>query len=51
LVQKYEKKTYAEALTGTENPNRYWSGLKIKLKQEGFQLYDFIVQLKLVIKG
>jgi hypothetical protein len=48
LVQKYEKKTYVEALTGTENPNRYWSDLKIKLKQEGFQLYDFIVQLKLV---
>lgn len=37
----------AGALTGTENPNRYWSDLKIKLNQEGSQLYDFIVQLKL----
>jgi DNA-damage-inducible protein D len=35
------------ALIGTNNPNRYWSDLKIKLNQEGFQLYDFIVQLKL----
>jgi hypothetical protein len=34
-------------LSGTENPNRYWSDLKIKLNQEGSQLYDFIVQLKL----
>ncbi|MDD2531823.1 MAG: BRO family protein [Candidatus ainarchaeum sp.] len=38
----------AYALTGTENPNRYWSDLKIKLNQEGSQLYDFIVQLKLL---
>ncbi|MFA6268713.1 MAG: BRO family protein [archaeon] len=36
------------ALTETENPNRYWSDLKIKLNQEGSQLYDFIVQLKLL---
>ncbi len=35
------------ALSGTDNPNRYWSDLKIKLNQEGSQLYDFIVQLKL----
>jgi DNA-damage-inducible protein D len=35
------------ALSGTDNPNRYWSDLKIKLNQEGTQLYDFIVQLKL----
>jgi len=37
----------AGALTDSENPNRYWSDLKIKLNQEGSQLYDFIVQLKL----
>ena len=34
-------------LTGSENPRRYWSDLKIKLKDEGSELYDFIVQLKL----
>ena len=38
-----------EALTDSENPRRYWSDLKRKIKKEGFiQLYDFIVQLKLV---
>lgn len=26
---------------------RYWSYLKIKLAEEGFQLYEIIVQLKL----
>lgn len=37
------------ALTDSENPRRYWSDLKRKIKKEGFiQLYDFIVQLKLV---
>ncbi len=36
-----------EALTGSTMPRRYWSDLKIKLHGEGFQLYDFIVQLKL----
>lgn len=37
-------------LTGVENPRRYWSDLKIKLREEGIQneLYDKIVQLKLV---
>lgn len=36
------------ALTNSSNPNRYWSDLKIKLKNEGFnELYDFIVRLKL----
>ena len=37
------------ALTGSKNPRRYWSDLKIKLSAEGYdiQLYDFIVQLKL----
>src|SRR3989338_3823348 len=28
-------------------PRRYWSDLKIKLKEEGFELYDKIVQLEL----
>lgn len=36
------------ALTGSENPRRYWSDLKRKLKSEGAaQLYENIVQLKL----
>ena len=37
------------ALTGSKNPRRYWSDLKIKLSDEGYdiQLSDFIVQLKL----
>ena len=35
-------------LSGTENPRRYWSDLKRKLKAEGAtQLYENIVQLKL----
>ena len=33
-------------LTDSNEPRRYWSGLKIKLKNEGNQLYDKIVQLK-----
>lgn len=36
------------ALTGTSIPRRYWSDLKAKLIQEGSQLYEKIVQLKLV---
>lgn len=37
-----------EALSDTENPRRYWSDLKRKLKAEGAtQLYENIVQLKL----
>lgn len=38
------------ALTGSQNPRRYWSDLKIKLSEEGIQieLYDFFVQLKLI---
>jgi len=35
------------ALTESTIPRRYWSDLKINLKEEGFQLYDKIVQLKL----
>lgn len=34
-------------LTESQNPRRYWSDLKIKLKEENFQLYDFLVQLRL----
>lgn len=37
-------------LTGVDNPRRYWSDLKIKLREEGIQneLYEKIVQLKLL---
>lgn len=35
------------ALIGTDNPRRYWSDLKRKLNQEGSELYEKIVQLKL----
>lgn len=36
-------------LTGTENPRRYWSDLKRKLKAEGaVELYEKIVQLKMI---
>lgn len=36
-------------LTNSQNPRRYWSDLKIKLKKEGYdaELYEIIVQLKL----
>ena len=37
-----------ELLTGTENPRRYWSDLKRKMKAEGSQLYEKIVQLKMM---
>jgi hypothetical protein len=37
-----------EILTGSTIPRRYWSDLKIKLKEEGFELYEKIVQLKLL---
>ncbi len=37
-----------EILTDSPNPRRYWSDLKIKLMSEGFELYDKIVQLKLM---
>jgi hypothetical protein len=36
-----------EVLTGSTNPRRYWSDLKIKLEHEGSQLYEEIVQLKM----
>jgi len=35
-------------LTMSNIPKRYWSDLKIKLKNEGSQSYDEIVQLKLI---
>jgi len=35
-----------EALTDSSIPKRYWSDLKRKLKEEGFEMYDKIVQLK-----
>ena len=34
-------------LTDSSNPRRYWSDLKSRLKQEGSEVYDKIVQLKL----
>jgi hypothetical protein len=37
-----------EALTGTDRPRKYWSDLKAKLKKEGSELYEKIVQLKLL---
>lgn len=36
-----------QILTESNNSRRYWSDLKIKLKEEGSQLYDNIVQLKM----
>lgn len=36
-----------EVLTGSSIPKRYWSDLKRKLKQEGSQVYEKIVQLKM----
>jgi len=33
-------------LTGSSIPRRYWSDLKLKLKNEGSQVYEKIVQLK-----
>lgn len=34
-------------LTDSSIPRRYWSDLKIKLEEEGFELYEKIVQLKI----
>ena len=34
-------------LTDSKEPRRYWSDLKIKLKSEGNELYEKIVQLKM----
>ena len=38
------------ALTDSNIPKRYWSDLKNKLVQEGSQLYDNIVRLKMKAK-
>lgn len=35
-------------LTESANPRRYWSDLKNKLKQEGSEVYDKIVQLRMI---
>lgn len=38
-----------EVLTESSNSRRYWSDLKIRItKEEGFELYEKIVQLKLI---
>ena len=37
-----------EVLTGSSIPKRYWSDLKNKLKIEGSQVYEKIVQLKFI---
>jgi len=39
-----------EVLSESNNPKRYWSDLKTKLKKETFQPYENIVQLKLEAK-
>ena len=36
-----------DILTNSKEPRRYWSDLKIKLKKEGNETYDKIVQLKM----
>ena len=36
------------ALDASSIPKRYWSDLKTKLTEEGFEPYDKIVQLKMV---
>jgi DNA-damage-inducible protein D len=37
-----------EVLTDSTSPKRYWSDLKIKLQKEGSEVYEKIVQLKLM---
>lgn len=37
-----------QVLTGSSIPRRYWSDLKNKLKNEGSEVYEKIVQLKIV---
>lgn len=39
-----------EVLSDTDNPRRYWSDLKRKLKAEGSELYEKIVQLKMTAR-
>ena len=37
-----------QILTGSTIPRRYWSDLKIKLQAEGSEVYEKIVQLKMI---
>ena len=37
-----------QVLTDTANPRRYWSDLKRKLAAEGSEVYEKIVQLKML---
>jgi len=37
-----------KALTSSSIPRRYWSDLKNKLKKEGSEVYEKIVQLKII---
>jgi hypothetical protein len=37
-----------EVLTESERPRKYWDDLKRKLKAEGSELYEKIVQLKML---
>ena len=46
----YSVTDVVEILTESRNPRRYWSDVKIKLKDEGLELYEFLVQLKLVAR-
>jgi DNA-damage-inducible protein D len=43
----YSMVDVVNALEASTIPKRYWSDLKIKLSQEGFEPYDKIVQLKM----
>ena len=53
-IWDYEREDYyfsvvdvIEALTNSKIPRNYWSDLKRKLKEEGSQLHENIVQLKM----
>lgn len=53
----YEKEDYwfsvvdvIGALTGSDRPRKYWSDLKVKLKNEGSELSENIGQLKMQSK-
>jgi len=37
-------------LTGSSIPRRYWFDLKISLKNEGSEVYEKIVQLKMIVE-
>ena len=42
-----DKEDKATKKVKQQNPRRYWSDTKRRLKKEGFEVYDFIVQLKM----